>query len=94
MVATGRFRARWTAAVTLGTVRDLESVPVLIEALSDPDERVIRAAHDALRFISRNPDRVGLEVVGRRRPDEATLESAQADWREWLRSVKPEMVRD
>jgi hypothetical protein len=94
MVIAGSYNARLTAAITLGTIRDLESVPALIEALADPDVRVILAARDALRFMSRRPDGFALEVIGGRRPSEHTIEASQAAWKQWLGSIKPETLRE
>ena len=87
-VINGSFKVRLAATRTLGSRRDVESVPVLIYALSDPDHRVVRAARDALRFVSRQPDGFGLEV--NERPEQATLKRAQVDWANWLLTVQPD----
>ncbi len=89
MVTNGPYQARLTAANTLGTVRDLASVPALIFALSDPDWRVAKAARDALRFISRNPAGFGLEIESEA-PTKDQWTKAQKQWSEWLLSVQPD----
>lgn len=89
LLLNGSFRARLVAARTLGTVRDLENAPALIFALSDPDYRVIQAARDSLRQISRKPDGFGLEIDGKR-PGAAQLQQAWSDWKQWLLAVHPD----
>lgn len=90
LAINGGFHARLVAARTLGTTRDLDNAPALIFALSDPDYRVIRAARDSLRFISRKPTGFDLDINGTERPTEAAWTRAQADWKDWLLSVKPD----
>ena len=86
MVMNGTYQARLTAAQTLGHDRDLDNVPVLIFALSDPDYRVSRAARDGLRFISRRFDGFGLRV----RPKRNEWQAAQSKWKTWFLSVRPD----
>lgn len=93
LIINGSFQARLTAAKTLGTVRDLENGPYLIFALSDPDRRVVRAARESLRFISRKP--LGFNLVIDDKPpteriDKPVVVKAQQDWKGWLQSVKPD----
>lgn len=93
LIINGGFQARLTAAKTLGTVRDLENGPYLIFALSDPDRRIVRAARDSLRFVSRKPD--GFKFVipdgdPRERIEKPLVLKAQQDWTKWLLSVKPD----
>ncbi|HMO14264.1 MAG TPA: hypothetical protein PKD64_01415 [Pirellulaceae bacterium] len=70
----------------IGKVRDLDSVPGLIFALTDPDERVGVAAHDGLRFISRKVDSFALS------PDPTLGELAEMKkrWIDWYFSVRPD----
>lgn len=80
------FKARLLAVKTLARLRDLDQVPTLIYALSDPDGRVVKAARDGLRFSSRKFKGFGL-------PDEPTAEErrqAISDWKTWYRSIRPE----
>lgn len=90
MLVNGSYEARLTSAKTLGTLRDLESVPALIFALSDPDYRVVLAARDSLRFMSRKPAGFGLEITDNTRPEKTEWMKAQQQWTEWLLSVKPD----
>ena len=92
MIINGSFQGRLTAAKTLGTVRDLGSAPALIFALSDPDGRVVRAARDSLRFMSRKPAGFGFDIPNTdgTPPEKAAREKAQADWTNWLLSVRPD----
>jgi hypothetical protein len=85
VVAAGSFESRLLAVRALGRVRELDNVPVLIYALSDPDMRVVREADKGLRFISRKFDGVGL-------PEEPKPEQARAAigaWKAWYQSIRP-----
>jgi hypothetical protein len=62
----------------------------LIFALSDPDWRIVMAARDSLRFMSRKPAGFGLIIADGTRPDKPVWEKAQADWTNWLLSVRPD----
>lgn len=78
--------------VRLSTVRalarqGLDSAPVLIYALSDPDNRIMVEARNSLRRISRKLQGFGL-------PPNASEEQkkiAQRKWSQWLRSVRPDL---
>ena len=78
--------------VRLSTVRalskqGLDSAPVLIYALSDPDNRIMVEARNSLRRISRKLQGFGL-------PANATAEQkkiAQRSWSQWLRAVRPDL---
>ena len=89
LLINGSFQARLTAAKTLGTIRDLDNGPYLIFALSDPDHRIVRAARDSLRFVSRKRDGFGMEI-GSERPEKPVWTKAQNDWKNWLLAVKPD----
>ena len=90
MVINGPFQGRLTAAKVLGTVRDLDSAPALIFALSDSDWRVVRAAHDSLCFMSRKPKGFGFVIESGKRPEKPAWLKAQKDWTNWLLSVRPD----
>lgn len=86
LVSAGSYEARLLAVKTLGRTRELDNVPVLIYALSDPDLRIVLAADRALRFYSRKFSGVGL-------PDEpkpADVAAASKAWKSWYKSVRPE----
>lgn len=81
-----RPEARLAAVRALGRTRDLDHVPTLIWALTDPDVRVVREARDALRFISRKFDGFGL-------PDNPTPPQVRAvvdRWKAWYEALRPE----
>jgi hypothetical protein len=85
LVAAGSFDSRFLAVRALGRVRELDNVPVLIYALSDPDPRIVREADKGLRFISRKFEGVGL-------PDEPKpleIKNAIAGWKAWYQSIRP-----
>lgn len=85
-VSAGSFETRMVAVTTLSKVRDLNLVPQLLYALTDPDPAIVKQADKGLRFISRKVDGVGL-------PDgeltTAQIKSAQAGWKAWYLSIRP-----
>ncbi|MFO0909622.1 MAG: hypothetical protein U0794_14910 [Isosphaeraceae bacterium] len=60
-------------------------VPLLIDALTDPDEEVVSTARDGLQLLSRK-----IEGLGPPRPS-TPEERAQAAtrWRAWYASIRP-----
>ncbi|HVX11854.1 MAG TPA: hypothetical protein VHC22_11785 [Pirellulales bacterium] len=76
--------ARATALKLLGRTRNLDNVPLLIEALRDNDGQVFLAASDALRFVSRK-----FKPAGQFSGDDPQKE-AIAYWKAWYRGIRPE----
>ena len=85
-VSSGKFETRMVAVTTLGKVRDLDNVPRLLFALSDPDPQIVRQADRGLRFISRKVDGVGLPEI---EPSAAQIKATQTAWRNWYLSIRP-----
>ncbi len=86
LVADKSPEARITAIRALATHRNLENVPTLIYALTDPDSVVLREARDALRRISRKPNGFGLPEE----PSEAERILAIGKWKAWYLAVHPD----
>lgn len=86
LAISGSYEARLTAVKTLGRDRNLDHVPILIFALSDPDWRIQKAARDGLRFISRNFDGFGMPE----KPKRHEWQEAQKKWAEWYLSIRPD----
>jgi hypothetical protein len=96
-VRAGSWEARMVAVKGLGKGRELDSVPCLLYALTDPDVRVVLEADDALRFISRKFQGVGLpraaELTEDKRPTDhyrKAISDARAAWRNWYLSIRPD----
>ncbi|MGI8982237.1 MAG: hypothetical protein ACR2FY_23640 [Pirellulaceae bacterium] len=85
-VGAGNFHARKLAVTTLGKVHDLDNVPRLLYALTDPDPVIVLLADRGLRFISRKVDGVGLPE---NEPTTAQVKAAQAAWKAWYLSIRP-----
>ena len=86
MVTAEEWEKRLASVKLLSAARDLNNVPALIYALTDPAPQVAREARDGLRFISR-------KFYGFGMPIPATKEqaiSAQDKWTEWYLSIRPE----
>jgi len=88
LAASGDANARRAAVVALGRANNLDNVPILIYALTDPDERVFLAARDALRFISRQFD--AFEKEGVLSPDQ--LKAEIEHWKRWYLRIRPNAV--
>jgi HEAT repeats/Prenyltransferase and squalene oxidase repeat len=86
----GEPQVRLLAVRALGRAGNLDYVPTLIYALTDPDRRVVLEARDGLRFTSRRFDGFGP-------PDDFTdkqrFEAADA-WKSWYRSLRPNAMPD
>jgi hypothetical protein len=77
--------ARAMALRALARTRDLDQVPTLILALSDPDERVVAEAHQGLRFISRKLGSIGSEPP----PAGPERRAAIKGWKAWYLAIRP-----
>lgn len=86
VVSAGEPDFRLAAVRLIGKARGLANVPTLLFALTDPHTPVVIEADLALRFVSRKTEGVGL-------PSEPTgddIKAAQAAWKAWYLSVKPD----
>ena len=86
MISGENFESRRFAVRALGRARNLDNIPPLIYALTDPDKRIVREARDGLRFISR-------KFRGFRIPDEPTpvqVDKGIADWKNWYTTIRPD----
>jgi hypothetical protein len=80
--------ARLVSVQALAVRDSLDDVPTLIFALTDPDRRVVLAARDALRQISRRTDGFGLTdgfTEGQR------FDAIEA-WKAWYLALRPDAV--
>ncbi len=76
---------RKVAAWSLSRTGDLDVVPALIDALTDPDESVVSIAREGLQLLSR-------KVEGLGPPSQSTPEQrkeAAAKWRSWYLGIRP-----
>jgi hypothetical protein len=88
LVRGGEPEVRLLAVRALGRAGDLDYVPTLLYALTDPDRRVVLEARNGLQFISRNFEGYGP-------PDEFTdaQRFAAIDaWKRWYLAVRPTAV--
>jgi hypothetical protein len=86
LAGSQRPEARLAVVRALGQSRDLDHVPTLIYALSDPDSRVVQSARDALRFVSRKFEGFGFEIS----QGEAAQAAAIKRWKDWFLSIRPD----
>jgi hypothetical protein len=70
----------------MGRTRNLDEVPILIEALKDPDATVFLAANNALRFMARKFGDAGYYGG----TDEKGRKYAREKWIAWYRGIRPE----
>lgn len=87
IISSGNYMARMLAVRSLANSGDLNNAPILIYALSDPDWRVAREARDGLRLITRRISGFGMPD----RPTRTQQRQEQLAWRDYLKSLKPDM---
>lgn len=80
------YRKRRASVAVLAKTRDLNNVPALIYALTDPDKEVLLMADSGLRFISRKFAGFGSLANA----NEQQLQRVQKKWKDWYRSIKPD----
>ncbi|HEX4415379.1 MAG TPA: HEAT repeat domain-containing protein, partial [Lacipirellulaceae bacterium] len=88
LVHGGEPEVRLLAVRALGRTGNLDYVPSLLYAMTDPDRRIVLEARNELRFISRNFDGPGP-------PDEYTEDEryqALDSWKKWYLSIRPNAV--
>jgi hypothetical protein len=88
LVRGGEPEVRLLAVRALGRSGNLDYVPTLLYALTDPDPRIVLEARNGLRFISRSFEGYGP-------PDEFTQEQrfeALDKWKNWYKSIRPSAV--
>jgi hypothetical protein len=85
LVRGGEPKVRLLAVRALGRTGNLDYVPSLLYALTDPDRQIVLEARDGLRFISRN-------FAGFGPPDDFTQDEryeAVDAWKKWYQSLRP-----
>jgi hypothetical protein len=88
LVRGGTPEVRVLSTRAVGRTGNMDYVPTLLYALTDPDSRVVIEARNGLRFISRNFDGFGP-------PDEFTEQQrfeAIDHWKKWYKSIRPTAV--
>ncbi len=86
LVTNENFEARLAAVKTLARARELDNVPALIFALTDPDPKIVQEAESGLRFISRKFAGFGLPA----QPTNAQLDASRIKWRQWYLAIRPD----
>ena len=85
-----RPEARVAAVRALARTRNIDEVPTLIYALSDPDGEVVQAAVEGLRFLSRKAPKSPGTVI----TDDASRRAAIEFWKSWYRALRPDATWD
>ncbi len=85
IVKSGQPGARLLAVRALAQMRDLDHVPTLLYAITDPDNRVVRESRDGLRLVSRRFQGFGLPDNF----DDTQRYDALDKWKQWYRRVRP-----
>ncbi len=88
LVRGGEPEVRILAVRTLGRTGNLDYVPTLLYALTDPDRRVVIEARDELKFISRNFEGLGPPNEFN---EQQRYEAVDA-WKKWYLSIRPSAV--
>ncbi len=106
MVRAENYFRRLVAVRLLAAEQDMDNVPALIYALSDPDFRIAIEAHNGLRLVSRKIDTLTLapetvENAGRdpfiikenpelKRNMELDFKRVEKLWTDWFLKIRPE----
>jgi hypothetical protein len=88
LIHGGSPEVRVLATRAIGRTGNMDYVPTLLYALTDPDTRVVIEARNGLRFISRNFDGLGP-------PDDFSEQQrfeAIDNWKRWYKSIRPTAV--
>ena len=85
IVKSGEAAARLLAVRALSKLRDLDYVPTLLYAMTDPDKRVVREAREGLRYVSRRFSGYGLSDNF----TDSERYNAIDKWKTWYRQVRP-----
>jgi hypothetical protein len=88
LVRGGEWNARLLAVRALARTGDLDHVPSLLFALTDPDPRVVREARNGLEFVSRRFDGFGPPDEF----DEDQRHEAITKWKDWYQGVRPDAL--
>jgi len=86
LVTHRKYGPRFVGVRFLTNHRDLDSVPALIYALSDPAPDIAKMAHDGLRFISRKVDSISLPQD----PKPEDFIRVKKQWEDWYLSIRPD----
>lgn len=76
---------RLVAVKVLAGQQDLDNVPALLFALTDPDLEICREAHDGLRLVSRKVDAFPLSD----NPEKPEFEELKKKWTAWYLRLRP-----
>lgn len=87
LVGHRKYEARLAAVKTLGKVRNLDNVPVLIYALTDPMVDIAREANEALLRISRSNDQ---KYRLSDNPTDSERRALIEKWKAWYRAIRPD----
>lgn len=88
VVKSGGPEARVLSVRALSRMRDLDLVPTLLYAMTDPDTRVVREARDGLRYVSRRLDGFGLKDNF----NDSERYNALDRWKSWYRKLRPDAI--
>ncbi|MFO1066710.1 MAG: hypothetical protein U0892_22860 [Pirellulales bacterium] len=88
LISSTDYKARRIAAKLLGRSEDIDQVPELIYALTDPDAFVPGLAEESLRLLSRKLSVRHIAGV----PTADQKAAAEKYWREWYLKMRPDYV--
>lgn len=86
LVTDENFNKRLVAVRFLSSQQELDNVPALLFALTDPDIRICLEAHNGLRLISRKVDTIALSD----KATKAELNAVRKTWTDWFLGIRPD----
>ena len=104
LISAESFYQRKIAVKFLSAEQDLDNVPALLFALSDPEFEICLMAHDGLRLISRRIDNMPLSQETRLKSEDVYMIAGNSDrermraeydtlkrqWTQWFLSIRPD----
>ncbi len=90
LLSSKDYKARQVAAKLLGRGDDIDLVPALIYALTDPDPLVPRIAEQSLRLVSRQIDTYIIPKEGN--VSDSDRAKAAQYWKRWYLTLRPNFV--
>ena len=88
LVTDRNYFRRLIAVRFLAREQNMDNVPALLYALTDPDLRICHEAHNGLRLISRKLDTITVPPQGRAAHNDFL--TAKKQWTAWFLSIRPD----
>ena len=90
LVAHQNPKTRLLAVKALASYQDLDNIPPLIYALTDPEPQIVVRANESLMQISRKFNDKQYLLPDKFKPNDSNVENVRKRWVEWYFTVQPD----